>query len=293
MALIGPSGSGKTYTGLRIAAGLGQKIAVVDTERGSASKYADKWSFDVCELTSFSPTEYVKAIHEAETAGYDVLVIDSLSHAWMGRDGALELVDKAAKRQQSGNSFGAWREVTPLHNQMIDAILGANLHAIVTMRTKMDYVQERDEKSGRTVIRKVGLQPVQRDGLEYEFDVIGDLDMDNNLVIGKSRCEALTGQVYAKAGENVAVTLRAWLTDGAPAQPQPDPPTPETAPPAAQGNGPTLHELAKQAQAKKMITAAWLATWCQDHHVEKVGDASDEDKQQLATQLANMIAANN
>lgn len=216
MALIGPSGSGKTMSALKIATQLGGKVALTDTERGSASKYADKFEFDVLELENFHPQRYIEAIHEAEEAGYDVLIIDSLSHAWSGKDGALELVDKAAKRNQSGNSFGAWREVTPLHNALVDAILGAKLHVIVTMRSKMEYVQEKDDK-GRTVVRKVGLQPVQRDGMEYEFDVIGDMTIDHDLIVGKTRCESLDGQTYRNAGKEVAVILKAWLTDGAPA----------------------------------------------------------------------------
>ena len=99
------------------------------------------------------PQRYIAAIGEAAAAGYDVLIIDSLSHAWMGKDGALELVDKAAKRNPAGNAFAAWRDVTPLHNQLVDALLAAPLHLIVTLRSKMEYVQEKDER-GKTVIRK-------------------------------------------------------------------------------------------------------------------------------------------
>ena len=217
MALIGPSGSGKTYTALRIASHLGTRVAVIDTERGSASKYADKFSFDVLELDSFHPQQYIDGIKAAEAEGYDVLIIDSLSHAWAGKDGALELVDKAAKRMQSGNTFAAWRDVTPLHNALVDAMLQSRLHLIVTMRAKTEYVVEKDERTGKTVPRKVGLAPIQRDGLEYEFDVVADMDLDNNMIVSKSRCEALTGAVIAKPGEDVANILRAWLSDGAPA----------------------------------------------------------------------------
>ncbi len=219
LALIGPSGSGKTYTALRIAKGLGVKVALIDTERGSASKYADESdqnvpAFDTLELDSFHPQRYIDAIHEAEAVGYDVLILDSLSHAWTGKDGALELVDRAAKRTQSGNSFGAWREVTPLHNQLVDAIVGAKCHVIATMRAKTDYVQEKDDR-GRTQIRKVGLAPVQRDGLEYEFDVVADLDAENTFIVSKTRCKALNGVTVRQAGPEVADVLKAWLTDGA------------------------------------------------------------------------------
>lgn len=214
LALIGPSGSGKTFTGLTLACKLGERVAVIDTERGSASKYADRFSFDVLELDTFSPTTYVDAIHEAEKAGYDVLVIDSLSHAWSGKDGALEQVDRAAKRTQSQNTFAAWREVTPQHNAMIDAIIGARMHIIATMRAKTEYVMETNER-GKTTPRKVGIAPVQRDGMEYEFDVVADMDIDNNLIVSKSRCPQLTGAIVAKPNGNVADVLKAWLDEGA------------------------------------------------------------------------------
>lgn len=215
LALVGPSGSGKTYSALKLASLLGQKVAVIDSERGSASKYADKFDFDVCELESFDPREFVRLIQAAEGAGYDVIVIDSLSHAWMGKDGALEIKDTVTKRSRSGNSFDAWREVTPLHNALVEAMLQSKAHIIATMRAKTEYVQEKDER-GKTVIRKVGLAPVQRDGIEYEFDVVGDLDADNNFIVTKSRCEDLTGKVFPRPGEKVASILRTWLS-GAPA----------------------------------------------------------------------------
>ena len=215
MALIGVAGAGKTYTALSIAQNLGDRVAVVDTERGSASKYSDLFEFDVMEMESYGPKMYVDAIKAAEEAGYDVLIIDSLSHAWAGKDGALEMVDRAAKRAQSGNTFGAWRDVSPLHNQMVDAIVSSRIHVIATMRAKTEYVQEKDPKSGRTTVRKIGLAPVQRDGLEYEFDVVATLDSDNNLIVGKTRCPSIAGAVFNKAGKEIARSLKNWLTDGA------------------------------------------------------------------------------
>ncbi|HVF09789.1 MAG TPA: ATP-binding protein [Abditibacteriaceae bacterium] len=214
MALIGAAGSGKTYTALNIAQHLGGPIAVIDTERGSASKYSDVFEFDVLELDSFSPQTYIAAIDAAAEAGYRVLIIDSLSHAWTGKEGALDQVDRVAKRSQAGNTFGAWRDVTPMHNAMVDAIIGARLHIIATMRAKTEYVQEKNEKTGKTSVRKVGMAPVQRDGLEYEFDVVADLDQDNNLLVGKTRCPALAGAVFPKAGKDIARKLSDWLSDG-------------------------------------------------------------------------------
>lgn len=216
LALVGPSGSGKTYTALSIAGklGSGARVAVIDTERGSASKYADLFDFDVMELHSYHPQEYINAIAEAVAGRYDVVIIDSLSHAWNGKDGALDLVDQAQKKAQSGNSFAAWRHVTPLHNALVDAILSARLHVIVTMRAKTEYVMEEDSR-GKKAPRKVGLAPVQRDGIEYEFDVVGDINLDHELMVSKSRCPALSGKVITDPGANIAATLNEWL-QGAP-----------------------------------------------------------------------------
>lgn len=213
LALDGMTGSGKTYTALAIADGLGKKIGLIDTEHRRASLYADEFSFDVIELDTFSPLKYVEAIHEFENAGYDVIIADSISHAWMGKDGALQQVDNAAKRSQSGNSYVAWREVTPIHNEFVETMIRCKAHLIVTMRSKMEYVLETNEK-GKTVPRKVGLAPIQREGIEYEFDVVGDLNGEHEMIISKTRCKALDGKIFAKAGKDVAKLLLEWLDSG-------------------------------------------------------------------------------
>jgi len=217
LALIGPAGAGKTYTALKLACAMGDKVAVIDTERSSACTYAGDFKFDVAELEDHHPQTYIDAIHAADDAGYDVLIIDSLSHAWAGRSGALELVDKAAARSRSSNSFAAWRSVTPLHNALLDAMLSTNCHVIATLRAKMAYTQEKD-KNGKTRIRKVGLQPLQRDGMEYEFDIVGDMDLDHNLVISKTRCSVLADAVIHRPDEELARVLVNWLEpeDGVP-----------------------------------------------------------------------------
>lgn len=218
MAIDGPSGSGKTFTSIKIATYLAQllcknkQVAVGDSERGSAAKYSDIFDFYHAEFINHSPGDYVECIKAAEKAGFEILVLDSLSHAWMGKDGALAQVDKVAARAQTKNNFTAWREVTPMHNAMIDAILQSPMHIIVTMRTKTEFVQEKDDK-GKTVVRKIGMAPVQRDGMEYEFDVVGDMDLDNTMVIGKTRCHRLAREVFKLPGEEVARILADWLGD--------------------------------------------------------------------------------
>jgi len=222
LGLIGPAGSGKTMTALRVAHGLGGRVAVIDTERGSASLYSGEHGlqFDVMELDSYEAERFIQAIREAEQAGYDVLIIDSLSHAWAGKGGILEFVDKAAKRS-GGGSFSGWRDATPLHNQLVDAILGAKMHVICTLRSKVEHVIE--TVNGRTQVRKVGLQPVQRDGLEYEFTIVGDVTQDHELIITKTRAAWLKDAIIREAGEDLGRQLAAWLTDGTPAPAQPAP----------------------------------------------------------------------
>lgn len=258
LGLIGPSGSGKTFTALLIAQELGGRVAVLDTEHGSASKYAGKFEFDTLEPDMFSPTVYTEAIRAAEAAGYDVLVIDSLSHAWSGKGGALEMVDNAAKRT-GNNSFTAWRDVTPLHNELIDAIVGARLHVIATMRSKVEYIIE--DQGGKKVPRKVGLAPVQREGMEYEFDVVGDLDDQHTFVVSKTRCEALDKAVIREPGHELAETLRAWLSDGVEAHAEA--PSAPKEPTGDNGGTTTPDEPDPQAQALKARVQQALADWAE------------------------------
>lgn len=232
LAIAGPSGSGKTYTALAVGTALG-KTAVVDTEHGSASKYADLFDFDVVNFDApFHPDRFVEAIEAAAAAGYEVLVIDSLSHAWNGAGGLLEIVDQIAKRMKTSNSFAAWKDATPIQNHLIDGIVSAPIHIISTMRSKQEYVLEQvDRGNGRsvTVPKKVGMAPIQRDSMEYEFDVYLDMDIENNAIVQKTRCSALTGAVIARPGLDLAATLREWLHGEAP------PPAPKLQAPTSNG----------------------------------------------------------
>jgi hypothetical protein len=212
IALAGPSGSGKTYTGLSLACRLAEKVAVIDTERGSASKYVglNGWQFDTLAPNSFSPQSLTEALAVAGAAGYGCILVDSLSHYWMGVDGMLEQVDRRAK---GGNNFSGWKEARPDERRMIDALVSYPGHVIVTLRVKTEYVIEQNDR-GKSVPRKVGLRPEQREGIEYEFDVIGDLDLDNTLTVSKTRIPMLHGAVITKPGPEFAETIRDWLGDG-------------------------------------------------------------------------------
>ena len=223
LALAGPSGSGKTYSALSIATAMGGKICLFDTEYGSAAKYANLFDFDGALIEKdYHPDRFVEAIKAAETAGYDIVIVDSLSHAWNGPGGVLELVTAATKRK-NGNSYAAWDDVTPIYRRLIHSIMSSRCHVIVGLRAKQDYLQEKDTQ-GRTQIRKVGMAPEIREGFAYEMDIEGLLDIDHCLVIGKTRCETLDGKIFTKPGKEFADIVTAWLSDGAPATEEPTEP---------------------------------------------------------------------
>lgn len=217
MALAGPSGSGKTYSALLIAQGLAPqgRIAIIDTERGSGELYSHLAEYDIAPFTPpYSPERYVKLIREAEEAGYDVLIIDSLSHEWAGTGGVLDQYDVVAATKS--NKFSVWAELTPQHNELVDAILRANLHVIVTLRTKTAY--EIKDEDGKKKPIKIGLAPVQRDGIEYEFTLVLDLLPDSHVAtVSKDRTELFDGRYFVPSRETGA-TLRNWLESGLDAQ---------------------------------------------------------------------------
>lgn len=215
IGLAGPSGSGKTYTSLTIATVLAQggKICFIDSENRSSEKYADIFEFDILPLEPpYNPATYTAAIEFAEEQGYAVIIVDSLSHAWAGKGGALEMVD-SNKSKYRGNSYAAWRDVTPKHYNLVEAMLQSDAHIIACMRSKQEYVQEKDNNN-RVSIKKVGMQPIQREGMEYEFDLFIDMDWDHNAIVSKSRMATLADQVFNKPGEEVAQQILDWLTSG-------------------------------------------------------------------------------
>ena len=224
MAIDGPAGSGKTYTALRFAfllASSADKVAVVDTEAGSASKYVGEapdgisWAFDTAELPNFNPQNYIDAIHAAEAGEYEVILLDSISHAWEGEGGALQMHDDQVLREPGRNSWTAWRPVTKVQNEFVEAMLQSKCHIIATMRSRTDYIQVTE--NGKTSIKKVGLAPVQRPGVEYEFDAILTMDIDHNMVVTKTRCSPIDGDVVKKPGAQWFAKVKGWLLEGTPA----------------------------------------------------------------------------
>lgn len=213
LALSGVSGSGKTFSALQIAKGIGGKIAMIDTENGSGELYSDVADYDVVQLSPpFSPGRYIETIRAAEKEGYSILIIDSISHAWSGEGGVLDILDKSTKASRSQNSYTAWKDVTPQQNKFIEAILRSNLHIICTMRSKAAY-QMTDDK-GKTKPVKIGLAPIQREGVDYEFTVVLELSVDGHIAsASKDRTGMFDGQ-YFVITEDTGKQLLEWLNSG-------------------------------------------------------------------------------
>jgi len=227
VGVSGAAGSGKTFSALKIAMGIGGRIAVIDTERKSASLYADKFDFDTLQIEPpYTPDKYIEAIKLAERSGYNTIIVDSLSHAWAGSGGLLDMHDAIQKSSKGGNSFTAWKEITPLQNKLLDTITGSTCHIIVTMRAKQDYVIENN--GGRNQVRKVGLAPVQREGVEYEFSVYIELSQDHIGVATKDRTDLFDGKCFVPS-EQTGRQLIEWLSK--PASTHNDTTTAEAQPP--------------------------------------------------------------
>lgn len=245
LGISGPSGSGKTYSALRIAKGLlpeGGRIALIDTENKSASLYAEMKgmpSFDTLELEPpYTVDKYINAINAAVEAGYDLLIVDSVSHVWSGEGGLLQ--EKEALDTRGGNSFANWAKMTPKWNAFVSAILHSDIHMICTMRAKQDYVLSENDK-GKQAPKKVGMAPQVREGFEYELTAVFDMDMGHQAQASKDRTSLFDGRTW-KPDEKTGEEIAEWVSTGKVAE-RPQPPKVQTKPqvasvPAQQGNAP-------------------------------------------------------
>jgi len=210
LAITGPAGSGKTFSALQLAKGLTQngKIALIDTENGSASLYASEVEFDVSNVEPpFTIDKLVKPVKFALRNNYDVLIIDSATHFW---NGILDYKHQLDKR--GGNSFVNWNDANKHYETMLKAILFSKIHVIVCMRSKMDYILEANEK-GKQVPKKVGMAPIMRDGVEYEFTTVFDLDMNHQAMVSKDRTQMFVDQLF-QITEGTGAKILSWLSIG-------------------------------------------------------------------------------
>jgi hypothetical protein len=224
LAIDGVSGSGKTFTaiavGIGMAEALGGRVALIDTEHGSAALYADRFDFDTLDMLKFQIEDYIEALNAAAAAQYPVVIIDSTSHAW---DALVERVERIANQKYGGNTFRGWGEGTPLQKKLIEAMLNYPGHIIVTCRSKTEYSIEKNDK-GATTIKKVGTAAVQRQGFEYEFTMAMTIDANHIGLVTKDRTSKFQDQFIEKPGRDLGKQLIAWLNEGA----APPPPPPKT-----------------------------------------------------------------
>ncbi len=208
LALQGCAGSGKTYSALLLAYGLcsdWSKIAVIDSENGSADLYASLGQYNVLPLQdNFTPENYAEAIEVCENAGMEVIIIDSISQCW---DNLLEY-----HAGLQGNSFTNWQKVTPRINAFMQKILQSDKHIICTMRCKQDYVL--NEKNGKIVPEKVGLRAVMRDGIDYEFTIVFDINMKHQTISSKDRTNLFMGKPDFTITTSTGQSILNWCNDG-------------------------------------------------------------------------------
>jgi hypothetical protein len=213
MALQGPSGSGKTYSSLLVAYGLTgdwSSIAVIDTENHSSELYAHLGSFKVLHLDApFTPERYIEALLVCEREQIEVAIIDSISHEWEGSGGILE-----EHSNMLGNSYTNWSKLTPRHNEFVQYMLQSPMHIIGTIRAKQDYVLS--EKNGKQVPEKVGMKGVTRDGMDYEFTLVFELNIKNKAVATKDRTSLFFGKPERILTPEVGKQILQWCNLGIP-----------------------------------------------------------------------------
>ena len=211
IALQGVSGSGKSYSSLLLAYGICQdwrRIAVIDTEHQSAHLYSHLGEYNVLNLTAPYTTErYIEAIDVCEKAGMDVIIVDSLSANWEGTGGILDY-----HANMAGNSFTNWSKLTPKLNTLVQKILTSSCHIISTIRSKQDYVIT--EKNGKQVPEKVGMKGIIRDGTDYEYTIVMELDIYNNATCTKDRTQLFNSRIPFKIDESTGKKIMQWCKDG-------------------------------------------------------------------------------
>ncbi len=216
LGLSAVAGGGKTYSAILIAKGLVKdlsKVAIIDTENGSADLYSNMGEFNVLPLhPPFTPERYIEAIKECEAAGMEVIIIDSITHEWDGAGGCLGIVEELTQRDPKHNSYTQWRFVTPRHQSFVDAILQSSAHIITTVRRKQDY--DMSNQNGKTVVTKVGMKEITRDGFEYELTANLELDQLHNATSSKDRTGLFADKPAFIITEATGELIRKWCDEG-------------------------------------------------------------------------------
>lgn len=207
--ISGAAGSGKTMAALELASALGSRVAVIDTENGSAALYSDKYKFEMLNLQPpYPPEDFIQAIKVAENSGFDVIVIDGITPEWSGSGGCLDLHTKL------GGRFQDWAKITPRHRSFIQKILECNTHIICTCRSKQGYAMDEQSKK----VTKLGMAPEQRDGLDYEMTLVFNIINQTHLAEAtKDRTGLFDGKQFL-ISKNTGLEILEWLNSGTPAK---------------------------------------------------------------------------
>jgi len=212
LGLSAVSGGGKTYSALQVAYGMcgnWEKIAIIDSENGSADLYSHLGAYNVLPITApFTPEKYVQAIHECEGAGMEVIIIDSITHEWDGKGGILDI-----SNSMSGNSYTNWAKITPRHNAFIDAILTSTCHVITTVRRKQDYELVTNSQ-GKAVPQKVGLKEITREGFEYELTINLEIDASHMATASKDRTGLFASNIPFMPSVETGKMIKEWCELG-------------------------------------------------------------------------------
>lgn len=265
MALQAPSGAGKTMSAILLAKGLCNgdlsRVVVIDTENGSADLYAHLGNYNVISLKPpFTPQQYVEAINVCEKAGMEVIIIDSISHCW---DYLLDYHSSLA-----GNSFTNWAKIKPLEKSFMDKILQCDAHVIATMRTKQDYVL--NQKDGKFIPEKVGLKAVQRDGVDFEFTLVLDIDIKHYATASKDRTSLFMDKPEFKITPEIGIKILEWCNQDFSQEPTTDMDT-----------DPMLSEISEKIIKCENLTAL-LALYKQyPEHQEALKSKYEEQKRKL------------
>lgn len=217
LGLSAVAGGGKTYSALLIAKGMcgdWSKVALIDTENGSGDLYCHLGEYNVLALQApYAPEKYIEAIKACESAGMEVIIIDSITHEWDGKGGCLEIVDQLTQGSTHKNSYIAWGKVTPRHQAFIDSILQSKCHVITTVRRKQDYEMTKGN-DGKVKVEKAGLKEITREGFEYELTVNLELDHGHHATASKDRTGLFSGKPEFIPSEATGQMIMEWCENG-------------------------------------------------------------------------------
>lgn len=240
IVLSGCAGSGKTLSALLLAAGMidvrtdadWADIVVADADNLSSTYYVDT-AFTVGDGVNepvecvtigrftlidfkppYHPDRWIKLINEVVEAKKKILILDNFSAEWEGDGGVLDWT------RRLGGRASDWSVTDPAHNRVLDAIRKAPIPIIATLREKqaIEIMKVPDGRGGeKTEVRKLGMKPKQREGIEYEFDLQMSIAHDTHTAsvgTGKDRTGLFSTRIPSVITPETGRTLANWAKSG-------------------------------------------------------------------------------